>query len=234
LTCTTPTTYRVLLSPYTAHLRHTVPSLLHLNRQIHTEAAKVLYSTYTFRFGANIEAAVPFLSDLTPIARSYVRHIQLMKKALPYTKDFDRYEWSHTCGYLATQLQLRSLDLHVVAGLQTPVAVAAALQQSPSSSSSSSSDSFKADDGIGTITKEGFETLRHVQKERKRGMHVGVDLEWAEELMQIKGLRKMSVKAVVEHCAVPRSEGMLFWVAFSGSVEEGFREWVCESMVGGA
>ncbi|KAE8827067.1 hypothetical protein HRS9139_08239 [Pyrenophora teres f. teres] len=68
LTTTTPTTYRILLSPYTAHLRQTIPSLLILNRQIHAEASKVLYSTYTFSFHMSIEAIVPFLSDLTPTA----------------------------------------------------------------------------------------------------------------------------------------------------------------------
>ncbi|CAO2647890.1 Nn.00g088120.m01.CDS01 [Neocucurbitaria sp. VM-36] len=221
LTTTTPTTYRVLLSPYTAHLRHNVPSLLSLNRQTHAEASKVLYSTYTFSFHTSIEAAVPFLSDLTPLARSHIRHISLTKKALPYTKEFDRAEWSSLCEYLALHQQslqqpppttpslqpfhLRTLHLNIIAG--------------------------KPDfgwDALPPITPTDFSHMMRLRSEWG-----GVDLEWAEQLMGIKGLREMRVKALVEHCARPVSEKQAFWVAFSKSVHEGgFGEWVRGVMVG--
>lgn len=60
----------------------------------------------------------------------------------------------------------------------------------------------------------------------------GVDLEWAEQLMEITGLKKLSVKALVEHCPRAVSEKLAFWVAFSKSVEEGgFGEWIRGVMV---
>lgn len=211
LTSTVPTTYRVLLSPYTAHLRYTVPSLLALNRQIHAEASKVLYSAYTWTFHSNIESAVPFFSDLTPIARSYVRSVQITKKALPYTQEFDRAEWKTLCSYLSTQLSLRTLSLGVVAGRPGD----------------------EGWDRIEPITKEDFEELRKYQIQWRMGTGTfgGVDLEWAEQLKQIKGLREVIIKAAVEHCPLPVSEGMRFWVAFSRSVECGFAEWVRSGMV---
>jgi len=226
LTTTTPTTYRILLSPYTAHLRHAIPSLLPLNRQIHVEASKVLYSTYCFSFHTSIEAAVPFLNDLTPPARSHVRHLSFTKKALAYTKEFDRAEWSALCEYIASHHQaardpnpdvpealgftLRSLHLNVIAG--------------------------KPDvgwDDIKPITAADYTTMTRMSKEWGGGSSFGgVDLEWAEQLMEITGLKKLSVKALVEHCPRAVSEKLAFWVAFSKSVEEGgFGEWVRGVMV---
>lgn len=229
LTTTTPTTYRVLLSPYTAHLRHAIPSLLTLNKQIHAEASKILYSTYIFSFHTSIEAAVPFLSDLTPLARSHIRHLSLTKKALPYTKEFDRAEWDSLCEYIAAHQTasqtpaspnsdpdvgemlgfcLRSLHLNIIAG--------------------------KPDmgwDDITPITSNDFATMLRMRNEWGGGSLGGVDLEWAEQLMQVKGLSSLKVRALVEHCARPVSEKQAFWVAFSKSVEKGFGEWMKEVMV---
>ncbi|KAH7139369.1 hypothetical protein B0J11DRAFT_501526 [Dendryphion nanum] len=209
-----PTSYRILLSPYTSHLRTTIPSLLPLCHQIHTEASHLLYSTYTFSFHANIEALVPFLSDLTPGARSALRKIQITKMALPYTREIQRAEWEGMCMYLAAKesgLALRRLDLSVIAGRPGE----------------------KGWDDIRPISKTEFEVLRRVQREwcGGGGAGGGVDLEWVEQLMAIRGLEDVRVKAVVEHCPQPRSEIMAFWVAFSKSVEGGFGEWVRGVMI---
>jgi hypothetical protein len=231
LTTTTPTTYRVLLSPYTSHLRYTIPSLLALNHQIHAEASKILYSTYTFSFHTSIEAAVPFLSDLTPRSRAAVRQISITKKALPYSKEFDRAEWASLCEYLATpppspshsldtssdrpttpHICLRSLTLNIISG--------------------------KPDHGWDSITPilpSDFDTMLRMKNEWLGGNVTdfgGVDLEWAEQVMAIKGLAEVNVKAMVERCANPVSEKQAFWVAFSKSVAEGgFGEWVRRRMV---
>ncbi|PSN66814.1 hypothetical protein BS50DRAFT_634285 [Corynespora cassiicola Philippines] len=214
LTSTTPTTYRVLLSPYTAHLRHTVPSLLPLNRQIHAEAARVLYGAYTFAFDAHVEAVVPFLADRTPVARACVRALHVVRKALPYTKEFDRAEWAHFCEYVAGEVCLRRLGVGVVVGREE--------------------DESLEGEGEGQareISAEEFRLMARMRREWGGGV-AGVDLEWAEQLMQIKGLREMDVRAVREYCPVPRGEGMEFWKAFGRSVEGGFAEWVMGAMVG--
>ncbi len=221
LTTTTPTTYRVLLSPYTSHLRYTIPSLLSLNQQIHAEASKILYSTYTFAFHTSIEAAVPFLSDLTPRSRASIRHLSLTKKALPYSKEFDRAEWASLFEYLATPsdnpdtttppISLRTLHLNVISG--------------------------KPDHGWESITPilpSDFDTMLRMKNEwlGGNGDFGGVDLEWAEQLMAVKGLNEVRVKAMVERCAAPVSEKQAFWIAFSKSVAEGgFGEWVRRRMV---
>ncbi|KAF2263715.1 hypothetical protein CC78DRAFT_533727 [Lojkania enalia] len=206
LTHTTPTTYRILLSPYTSHLRHTVPSLLPLNRQIHAEASAVLYSTYTFNFHTSIESLAPFLSDLTTPSRSSIRHIALTKKPLPYTSEFDRAEWLTLCKSLAV-LRLQTLTLNVCAGKPA-----------------------QGWDAVVPLTCADFEVLRRVKREGYAGVG-GVDLEWAEQLIGLKGLKDIHVRALVEHCPPPRSETMAFWVAFSKSVEDGFAEWVRSFMV---
>lgn len=215
LTSTVPTTYRVLLSPYTAHLRHTVPSLLGLNRQIHAEASKVLYGSYTWSFHTNIESAVPFFNDLTETARGWVRSVQVTKKALPYTKEFDRAEWASLCSYLASNMNPQTLSLSVVAGRP------------------GDETTTEAEVAIPSWSKNEFEILARTQKEWNVGGNGGVDLEWVEQLMQIRGLRDLRVKALVEHCPLPRSEAMSFWVALSRSLESGsFEDWVRQVMVG--
>ena len=92
------------------------PSVLGVNYQIHNEAANVLYSSYVFDFATDVECVVPFFQDLTPIARSSIRHIGILKRALPYTKDFDRCEWTSACTFIAENLQLSQLDLGVEGG----------------------------------------------------------------------------------------------------------------------
>ncbi|KAF1932690.1 uncharacterized protein M421DRAFT_246822 [Didymella exigua CBS 183.55] len=227
LTTTTPTTYRVLLSPYTAHLRSTVPSLLAINRQIHAEAAKILYSTYTFAFHTSIEAAVPFLSDLTPLSRSHVKRLSLTKKALPYTKEFDRAEWAALCAYLA-----EASAAHPNAPSTThqqPHTPAMFLQHLHLGVVAGRPDSGW--DHINAPTARDYTTMQRM-KQWGASSTGGIDLEWAEQLMSIRGLRSVGVKALVEHCAPAQSEKLAFWVAFSKSVVEGgFAEWLRGVMV---
>lgn len=209
LTTTTPTTYRVLLSPYTAHLRHTVPSLLSLNHQIHAEAAKVLYANYTFSFHTSIEAAVPFFSDLTPVARDSVRHIALTKKGLPYTKEFDRLEWAALCAYLAREVCISHLHLSIVAG----------------------KPGDNGWDNVAPISKEAFALMQRMRNDWGSSVG-GADLKWVDQLFELKGIREVSVKPLLEHCPGPVSEAMAFWIVFSKSVEGGFAEWLRGTMIG--
>jgi hypothetical protein len=145
------------------------------------------------------------------MARSHVRSVQFTKKALPYTQEFDRAEWASLCSYLSKHLSLRTLSLGVVAGRPGD----------------------EGWDSIHPITQEGFDELRKYQIQWRMGAGTfgGVDLEWADQLKQIKGLKEVNVKAAVEHCPLPSSEGMRFWVAFSRSVESGFADWVRSGMV---
>ena len=178
----------------------------------------------------SIEAIVPFLSDLTPHSRAAIRHITLTKKALPYAKEFDRAEWKSMCEYLAGAggdasphlldnatpergtIHLHTLGLQIIAG--------------------------KPDIGWDAITPMqplDFDTMLRMKNEWLGGVPEaggGVDLEWVEQFMQVKAMRDVSVKALVERCARPVSERQAFWVAFSKSVVEGgFGEWVRGRMV---
>jgi hypothetical protein len=240
LTTTTPTTYRVLLSPYTAHLRSTVPSLLSINRQVHAEAAKILYSTYTFAFHTSIEAAVPFLSDLTPFSRSHVKNLSITKKALPYTKEFDRAEWESLCAYLADASRVPPPTS------QTPLNPNTAWSNTDLQNGPEAPTMFlqhlhlniiagRPEGGWNHITAptaSDYTTMLRM-KQQWGASTGGMDLEWAEQLMAVQGLRNVSVKALVEHCAPVQSEKAAFWVAFSKSVEEGgFGEWIRGSMTG--
>lgn len=91
-------------------------SILLLNRQVYAEAADTLYGGYTFDFDTHIEACLPFLQDRTPSSRGCIKSLGVVKRALPYEKDFDRCEWASMCAYLASDMALSRLHVGVAAG----------------------------------------------------------------------------------------------------------------------
>ena len=177
-------------------------SILGANKQIHAEAAELLYSSYTFDFDTHIEAVVPFLSDLTAFARSCIKSIRVVKRALAYEKEFDKCEWSNTMSYLAntsTGISLRRLELGVVAG--RPGA--------------------NGWDRIATYTATDFGLLKAME-----------GMEWMRDLMQIKGLQELDVSAVVEHCPpATNSMAMASYIRFSASVEGGLATYLQQQMI---
>lgn len=91
-------------------------SLLRANARIYAEAVEVLYSNHVFDFDMHIEAFVGFLGDLTPFARNCIRSIRLVKRALPYDKEYSKAEWAVAMEWCAKLPNLRSLSLGIVAG----------------------------------------------------------------------------------------------------------------------
>ena len=180
------------------------PSILRVNRQLHTEAAHVLYSHHTFCFGADVESVAPFLSDLTPCARSSIKRIALLKRALPYTKDFDRCEWRSACASIAAHLRLSHLDLWIQGGKPRGDA-----------------DAAGPDHRSVGYSKADFDLVTRAD-----------EMEWARQVAWIRGLEGLTVKACLEHCP-PRGDSlaMKFFVDFSRSIEAGFAEWLRACMV---
>ena len=172
-------------------------TILGVNWQVHDEAARLLYGSCIFDFDTHIEACVPFLSALTPFSRSCLRRINIIKRALPYEKDFDRCEWSHMCRYLSQNLSLTQLDLGVVAGKPA-----------------------LGWEGVRTFSKDDFELLLIMD-----------EMTWVKDLLAIKGLKKLNVKACEEHCPPPSSQSMGFYVAVSASVESGLAPYLSERLL---
>lgn len=179
------------------------PVILGVNRQIHAEASHVLYSEHVFDFGMDIEGAVPFLQDLTPRSRESVKRIGIVKRAIPYSKSFDNFEWRTTCAYISENLRLAQLDLGVLGGV--PGSMWGMPPGQPEFNEFSVSDFHE-------ITM--FENM-----------------EWARQLAAIKGLQMLNVKAIMEHCPPPQSSTMTFFVNFSVSIEKGFREYMSMVML---
>ena len=107
----------------------------------------MLYGSHVFDFHNDIEAAIPFLSDLTPSARAAVKRVNIMQRALPYIKDFDNCEWKNLCNYLSTNLNLVELGLGVQAGRAARYEIKEAYEETD----------------FGWISKfEGMEWMKHV------------------------------------------------------------------------
>ncbi|KAK5109041.1 hypothetical protein LTR62_007589 [Meristemomyces frigidus] len=181
-------------------------AIMRSNKQIHFECADLLYSSSTFDFDTHVEAIVPFFSDLTPFARSSIRGVRVVKRALAYDKEFDRCEWSTALRYLtspSTGLALRKLELGIVAGRPGD----------------------NGWDGVPTYSADYF---RDCTIDGEEGM------EWIRHLLQFKGLQELVVKAVVEHCPpATNSSAMAKYVRFSASVEEGFKEFLSSRLLDG-
>lgn len=196
----------------TYHLRR-APSqdiwvqILGASQQIHAEASHVLYSEHVFDFDMDIESILPFLKDLTPAALSSVKHIRMVKRSLPYTKDFDRCEWRNACNFVAENMRfetmrLQHLDLVVYGG--TP-----SLSNRPALH-------WKQNH---TYTKSDFEIISKLEDMEE-------DMEWVRHISAIQGLQALNVKALLEHCPIPGSKKMAFFVSFSASIEKGFSEYL--------
>ncbi|TVY65540.1 hypothetical protein LSUE1_G007811 [Lachnellula suecica] len=122
----TRTSYRVLgrdlvrqSRPTTYHLitetdLHT--SIMGVNRKIYEETSHLLYGGHTFSFGRDIEAIVPFFSDLAQQTKPLIHKISLVKQGSVYSRDFDRCEWSNMCEVLKNDMQIGSLKLVVEGG----------------------------------------------------------------------------------------------------------------------
>ena len=178
--------------------------ILRVNKQIHAEAAELLYGSYTFDFDTHVEAIVPFLSDLTPFARSCIKSMRIVKRALAYEKEFDRCEWSTALRYLtssSSSIGLKRLELGIVAGRPGE----------------------NGWDSISTYTSNDFKLLRQLSH-----------MEWMQYLLEIQGLQELDVQAVVEHCPPGTSSMALTeFIKFSASVETGFRDYLTEQLLVG-
>ena len=182
-------------------------TILGVNRQIHTEASHVLYSEHTFDFGTDIESILPFLQDLTPTALSSIKSMNIVKRSLPYTKDFDRCEWRNTCAFISQNLRLVHFDLYVEGG--TP-----SLANKPALYRKRESTYSMADFALIAKSDEMDENM-----------------EWMKHVAAIKELQVLNVKALLQHCPVPGSKAMAFFVNFSASIETGFAEYLRSLMV---
>ncbi|KAI7236442.1 hypothetical protein KC330_g3744 [Hortaea werneckii] len=180
-------------------------AILRTNKQIHFEAAEMLYSSYTFDFDTHVEAIVPFLSDLTAFARSCIKSVRFVKRALAFEKEFDRCEWTSALRYLTSSqsgIALKKLELGIVAGRPGE----------------------KGWDRIAQYTAQDFRLLRSLG-----------GMEWMQYLLEIQNLQELDVHAVVEHCPpATNSMAMAEYIRFSASVETGFRDFLQEQMLIGA
>ncbi|PMD63966.1 uncharacterized protein K444DRAFT_626209 [Hyaloscypha bicolor E] len=91
-------------------------SIMAVSQKIYQEASHILYGNRTFSFGRDIEAIVPFFSDMTKQNRALIREISLVKQGSVYCRDYDRYEWNAVCEFLKDHMRVESLGLVVEGG----------------------------------------------------------------------------------------------------------------------
>jgi len=176
--------------------------ILRANKQIHAEAAELLYSSYTFDFDTHVEAIRPFLNDLTPFARSCIKGIRVVKRGLAWDKEFDRAEWNSALRYLTSpgsDLNLRRLELGIVAGRPGP----------------------NGWDRVATYASQDFNVLKDMD-----------GMQWMQYLLELRNLSELDVKAVIEHCAPAHtSTAMATFVRFSASIESGFAKFLRQQLL---
>lgn len=122
----------------------------------------------------------------------------MVKRALPYQKDFDCAEWASAFEYMAQNLKLKSLSLGIVAGKP----------------------------GL-----DGWQTVPPYTSMDFSYMQENDGMEWIQDVLSIKGLCKLDVDAVVEHCPPPMSKAMATYVRFSASIDTTFAAFLKEQMM---
>jgi hypothetical protein len=95
-------------------------SILSACKKTHAECVEILYGNYTFDFSTHIEAIPPFFSDLTADAKHHLKRIGIVKRALPYDRDFDCAEWRTATYHISVLPSLHVLDLGFIAGKPGP------------------------------------------------------------------------------------------------------------------
>ncbi|TGO45349.1 hypothetical protein BOTNAR_0677g00040 [Botryotinia narcissicola] len=93
-------------------------SIMRVNRKIYEETLPMLYCNREFSFHKDIEAIVPFFSDLNPSTRPLIQEISLFKQGFIFSLESNRCDWNNLCKFLRDHMQLKGLKL-IVEGGQT-------------------------------------------------------------------------------------------------------------------
>ncbi|KAF7912577.1 uncharacterized protein EAF01_001598 [Botrytis porri] len=91
-------------------------SIMRVNRKIYEETLPMLYYNRIFSFHKDIEAIVPFFSDLNPGTRPLVQEISLFKRGFIFSLESNRCDWNNLCKFLRDHMQLKGLKLIVEGG----------------------------------------------------------------------------------------------------------------------
>ena len=177
--------------------------ILGVNKQIHAEAAKVLYSFYTFDFDSHHDAMLAFLRDLTPVARSCIKSLRFVKPPTFGPENNDLANWAAALRYLTSDgsnISLRRLDLGIVTGLPGP-------RQWPNTPGYSAMD-YELQREDSTMSKTMW--------------------AWLQHLLKIKGLETLNVEVEFEKTrssVIPAKE-IRKSRRFLTSIENGFTEFL--------
>ncbi|KAI0424996.1 hypothetical protein F5Y09DRAFT_322856 [Xylaria sp. FL1042] len=185
-------------------------ALMRVNRAVYAETAELVYGEHTFDFGCDVEAVKPFLSDLTPATRRLVTRLALYKKG-PWLYDCwsDRCEWRTMCTYLRDHGSVEYLRLVVQAGRLADTA------------RRRGNDWEEEEDGPRELTSKDVALLVDIRHDT---------LHWVGDVVRLRGLR--GVEVVPDFCTVPppQTSNMFVFLAFSASVDTGFREFLNERL----
>ena len=166
--------------------------LMRANKQIHAEIAELLYGHFTFDFDNHVEAIVPFMQDLTPFSRSCIKSVRVVKRSLAYEKEFDKCEWANAMQCLGSAETGLSLQ-----NLELGIVAG---RPGPNGW-----------DMIPAYGAGEFGVLKDME-----------GMEWLRDLLELRGLRTLSVTPIVEHCPpASSSRAMAGYIRFSASIEEG-------------
>jgi len=91
-------------------------SIMSVNKKVYEETSHILYGNRTFSFGRDIEAIVPFFSDISKQNRPLIHSISVVKQGSVYSRDYDRCEWGSVMEFLREHMQVGSLRLVVEGG----------------------------------------------------------------------------------------------------------------------
>ncbi|KAI1125658.1 hypothetical protein F5Y10DRAFT_225715 [Nemania abortiva] len=205
-------------------------ALMCANRALAAETAHFVYGGHVFDFGGDIEAVKPFLADLAPKTRALVRRIGLYKRG-PWLFDSwsDRCEWRGMCAYLRDHASVDHLRLVVQAG-RLRESNGEKERGSGWNQQQQEEDEWASDaDGFGYGSGSGCGSGPRELSGQDVALLVDIrhdTLDWVGDLVRLKKLTHVEV--VPDFCIVPapQTSNMFVYLAFSASVEKGFRDFL--------
>jgi hypothetical protein len=192
-------------------------AIMRVNCQIHGETSYLIYGCHTFSFGGDVEAIVPFSSKPN---RPLIHEIALVKQGPFYSREYDIAEWYDACRFIREHMHVESLKLVVEGGSESLPVQRKEMPGYPEYSYSVSD--------YRRFSGEKFKLL-----------------EWAWELLTIKGIKKLDVKSKVLSdvqfelhlfpLAGPAGISPMHWgyfaVGFGASIETGFADFLRSEMI---
>lgn len=173
-------------------------AIMSVSRHLYEETSWMLYSRHTFSFDADIEAVIPFLSDLTPATRGLIRSISVRKESpLRCGRQGDALDWSCMIRHIQGLRGLRRLKMTIEGDEPQPL-------------SFSSGEETREHEPLRPLQVSDIRLLCYIKHDT---------LAWVGELAGFKGLESLEIRKDIRQIPVAETTEEILHASLSLSID---------------